>query len=615
MASKLEAKLGLSTEGFAKGAQEARSEIQKTEAKAVKSGKAMSAAFKGLGGMIAGAFTIGAAKEFINDLDALGKRAKDLGVSAAALKAMGEEAKDAGMEMSEFDDAMKTFAEKMGAAASGTGTEADALKKLGVSAKDANGTFKTTEQLLMDVADAFKADAAGAETAKVAADLFGGSSLKMARLLEQGSSALKSQAADFEVYNDASRSAAELNEALNNVTAALGKIGARSVKGFSQMIDMAKSAEFSITGLTFNFKKLHEIQLNRAVQRANKEALENIKKRERAQAEAAKKAQAAEIEYHDSILKSQKTVTDALNKNLSAQDKLKNVLLEISAIKKDMADLDEGTAEYAKEYNKLAQKTVERLQLEQSVKKEMDAERTKAVAKISAAEKKILDLEKQGWSTQKKLLEAEKEMADIQEQMSTASSLQEQADAQEKYADKLIEIAELQKEHDDEMQKRRDDAKKAEKELQDLYKERKGIFKEIADKAKEATESTLKLAGEKGGGKVGSKMRRAEDADKLAEEALADGRMNDYFKYSDRAKGLREGAAQDRKGMLEDKGARALEKGDMETYNRLKEEYSKEGFGAQNPKDDQAEVLKENLDNTTRLKELMEELVGGLKDG
>jgi hypothetical protein len=147
----------------------------------------------------------------------------------------------------------------------------------------------------------------------------------------------------------------------------------------------------------------------------------------------------------------------------------------------------------------------------------------------------------------------------------------------------------------------------AEDKLQNLYKERKTLIDDINQKTKDASKALQNLMS-KGSGGTASKAKRAQTEQEKADAALASGHYNDYFRHTDRAAKLRQEAEDKRKGNLERRGADALKRGDMKTYNRLKEQYEKEGFGKKKPD----EKLTQTDKNIAEMKKLIKTLVDGI---
>ena len=511
-----------------------------------------------IGAAIGFAFAIGKVRQFIDELDELSKRARDLNLTTAELKALQHEAKHAGLAVGEFDNAMKSFVEKMGAAASGTGTEATQLAKLGVSFTDANGQLKTVNTLLYDVAEAFKAHAGGAESAKIATDLFGGSGLKMVRVLEQGSEALRAQVKEFEDFNKAGLEAEAVNDIIEDSSSTLGKwfttlVGGMSVT-FNQFMYWLKGESYSA--------KVQDDMVKRA-KNAIAQQEEAQKKFEAAKRKAEEKAYAEEMAYFDELNKAEKAVTNAELKRQAEIDKVRNEVMQ-----------------------KRADMTFKALTLEE---------------KINLTKEKLARDEKQLATYQSNSIEYAKQELEIVETRAKLKDLEESnAKAQEEAAKKA---------EDTQREKI-----SLEKKLQDLIKARAKLEESIVEKTKKARLDVLESVGARAGGTaVGRHVQRAKTAQEKAQQALAEGRYSDYFRQTDKAKTSMEKAEAKRKEQLTKKADEYERLGNKEGAKRMRDEIEKEGFGKNKAEKEDIEKLKEIEEHTKETKDALEKLLEGLK--
>ena len=513
----------------------------------------------GIGIAIGSAFAIGKIKNFINELDSLGKRANDLKMSAAEFKALSHEAEHAGLSMEQFDDVMKSFAEKMGAAASGAGTEATQLAKLGVSLTDVNGKYKSTSQLLMDVADAYKTNAGGAESAKIATDLFGGSGLKMVRVLEQGSEALRAQVKDFEAYNAAVDQASLSNELIKDSTSTLERAFAKSFGNIAILANYVGRNIASVFGGQSYSERVMEIDSKRIQRQFKKQ--QALKRQAEAKALAEAEASLKELEdaereslgerakEQDTIAKAQAEVQkqrlDMLWATMSEEDKILHLKQAINTQESQLNSLQAGTLEYARqELALLKNKT--------------------------------------------KLREVEEAVAD------KIAKAKEEADAKEKsaQAEKI----------------------KLEEKLQSLVKARAKLIESVQTKTAQARKDTLEMVGQRAGGTaVGRHVNRAKTAQEKAQQALAEGRYSDYFRQTDKAKASMEKAEAKRKESMQKKAEEYERLGNKEGAKRMRDEIEKEGFGKNKAEKEDIEKLKEIEEHTKETKDALEKLLEGLK--
>lgn len=169
-----------------KGLDEELKLAQKSADKAKGLSGMMRGAAGGMGKMIAGGISIAATKELVDSLDELGKRARDIGITASQLQELQHQAKLAGISTSELDVSMRSFNRNVSLAAMGTGEARDALKSMGINLTHTNGQAKTQSELLKEIATYFAENAGEAENAGRAARIFGERGAEMLRIFEQG---------------------------------------------------------------------------------------------------------------------------------------------------------------------------------------------------------------------------------------------------------------------------------------------------------------------------------------------------------------------------------------------------------------------------------------------
>lgn len=543
MSSELKATISANLSKFDKALEQGKSKIAN-----------FSKSIKALGATLAIGFAVGKVKEFVDELDALGKRAQDLNMTAGELKALSHEAEHAGLAVGEFDDAMKSFVEKIASASSGTGTEAEQLKKLGVSLVDVNGKHKATSQLLYEVADAYKENAGGAESAKIACDLFGGSGVKMVRVLEQGSDALRSQIKDFESYNQAVEQATIANDEIADGMSKLEKVFTIAVGAFMMSVNKM-TAYFNGEDYT---KKLFD--------RANKRYDEQVKKQEAMKRKAEEKALA------------------------EAEANLKE--LEV-AEKESLAQREKENAEYQK-----AQAEVQKARLELIESERSDAEKILHLKSAIATQEEQLGKMQAGTTAY-----AQAELAILKNQKKLR-------DLEIKEKERLAQI-------EKERESKRQEALKKQKELSDkllqLENARQKVIQNINQRNANARAETLENIGARAGNTgVGKNVNSAKSHEDKAQTALAQGRYNDYFRHSDRAKKQTEKAENRRREQMQNKIDSYEKLGNKEGANRLREEMNKEGFGKAKPEKEDIEKLKEIEEHTKETKDLLDKLLKGL---
>lgn len=173
-------------ENAEKRAQKALGKSQDELKKIKSSYSVLGSALKKIGPIAAGAFSIAGISSFINKLDDLSKRARDIDMTASQLQELQHQADKAGISASELDTAMKAFNRNVSLAAMGTGEARIALESMGISLENANGIYKDQNELLQETAMYFAQNANEAENAGRAAKLFGENGAEVLRIFEQG---------------------------------------------------------------------------------------------------------------------------------------------------------------------------------------------------------------------------------------------------------------------------------------------------------------------------------------------------------------------------------------------------------------------------------------------
>lgn len=187
--------LGLNTARFEEGLKRAGSGADKFQ-KGFKTAMvglaaAASAAALGVGAVFA------ATKGAIDAASAINDASKAAGIAAETYQAWAYSAQLAGVESDAFAGAMTRANKAVGDAANGTGAAAKVMERLGISVRDANGDVISTERVINQFADAISKMQSPSEKAAAAAALFGREAgPKLVALLEQGSSGMAAAAAE-----------------------------------------------------------------------------------------------------------------------------------------------------------------------------------------------------------------------------------------------------------------------------------------------------------------------------------------------------------------------------------------------------------------------------------
>ena len=281
--------------------------------------------------------------------------------------------------------------------------------------------------------------------------------------------------------------------------------------------------------------------------------------------------------------------------------------------------------EFVKKRRKEAVEKQRELNAEQM--KEIEAQ--KALKTIKELQKKFDDARNKNGekllSASEKLLLNEMELADLErESDEMLNSENVNYKRIEEIAKRVVDLRTENLDLADAEKKEAEDRIKAEKDfldkkeslenrLNDLYDQRKKTLDDISKKTKDAIDATMQLIGDKGRGQTKQMMDKSAKYAEKAETAKAEGRMNDYFRYLKKSEEYKERAVGERRDMLQSKGREALKRGDRETFDKLKDEYNKEGFGKGKPDDEQAKKLDKIAEETEKTRENLDKLVNGLQ--
>lgn len=254
----------------------------------------------GVGGALMGMVSVAGFKQLIDSLDALAKRAKDVGMTASQLQEFTHQAKLAGMSAGEVDSAIKSFNRNVSLAAMGTGEAQAALKKMGISLTSNSGAMKTQAQLLRETAEYFQRNAGAADNAGKAARIFGEQGAALIRIFEQGGDAVE-RVFNAKAIDDAAAAAERFNDSLENVSNVAFKVGAKIIEYWSMDIDRVRDVLHSqAIGTTENERMLRKLNEETARWRAGQAANERAAEAARL---AAEKQYTAALDEQDRILR------------------------------------------------------------------------------------------------------------------------------------------------------------------------------------------------------------------------------------------------------------------------------------------------------------------------
>ena len=321
-------------------------------------------AISGVGGALVGMVSVAGFKQLIDSLDALAKRARDVGMTASQLQEFTHQAKLAGMSAGEVDSAIKTFNRNISLATMGTGEAQAALKNMGISLTTSNGAIKTQAQLLKETAQYFQRNAGAADNAGKAARIFGEQGASLIRVFEQGGDAVD-RVFNAKGIDDAAAAAERLNDLLERVKNTAFKAGAWLVDGWGKALDIASDLYneqlIGATEVERKLKKLNEETARwRAGQAANQRAAEEARL-------------AAEKQYNDALDEQDRI----LRGTLSPIEEYWEISKKIADLKaSEIAENDlAGAAKIQRDINKeLRQQVAIREQLA-AQKKSKDADR------------------------------------------------------------------------------------------------------------------------------------------------------------------------------------------------------------------------------------------------
>lgn len=309
-------------------------------------------AFAGLGGTLLAGVSVVGIKSFIDKLDDLGKRARDVGLTASQLQELGHQARLAGIATGTLDTSIKSFNRNISLAAMDTGEARKALDSMGISIKDTNGATKSQSVLLKEVATYFANNAGEAENAGRATRLFGESGAEMLRIFDGGEEVIN-RVFNAEGFDKASAAAERLNDSLENVKNTAMRAGAFIVNGWSDLIDYGTDV--------FNGKKLGATMYEREQKKANDE-----QRKKSAQERAAQRKAVADYQ------KALDDFTKIESRSLSTRERYRELTRQIDELTQRETN---SVAEAAKKQSDINKLLKERLPLKQQLDAQNESRR------------------------------------------------------------------------------------------------------------------------------------------------------------------------------------------------------------------------------------------------
>ena len=352
-------------------------------------------AMSSLTGNLAGIVSVGAFKQLIDNLDAIGKRARDIGMTASQLQELQHQAKLAGISSGALDSSIKAFNRNLSLARMGTGEAKSALEGMGIALQKANGSTKTQSELLQETARFFSQNAGDAENAGRASRIFGESGVELLRIFEQGEDVVQ-KVFDADGIDEASQSAERFNDALENIQNVGFKLGASVVEGWGHIVDFFTNDIINGIG---------DAKLKRHMEKLNADARKRQIELDKARAESVKKQQ-QEAEKVDAILKKLDDADDEYTASkISNADMILNYQNRINNITKELEAL-QNAGKINEEYEKLYLKRIDLM-------KQLDTAQNAVDGETKAREKEQLRLveakRKEAEAEAKKLAEKQKQ--------------------------------------------------------------------------------------------------------------------------------------------------------------------------------------------------------------
>lgn len=522
--------------------------------KASKSVLAFRSTVRGISAAFGVGFAVSSITQFCGEIIKLNKEAKKLDITGGMLKELRRSADELGTSSGDLENALGLLNEKIFEAHAKGGKAAKTFKDMGISLTDYSGRARPTGEILAEVATQFKNTDDSSKSAAAAYELFGKNAVEMNQILGQSAEKLA------EVANQADK--------VGNTAKNLEKVSksVERLKGWTAdfLVGIAQAAEYLSD------------DISDAVRGVSKGTTAAVKRQMEAEAERMKKLMKMEIE------------------------RKKQREADLKQAEADLAELEKEEEAAAQERKKSEEEYAKLMGDSMAKRAQMQYDELKTVEKIRI------------------------ERENIRRETERLSNLEatsiEYAKTHAKITEHTAKLKELEKTHTQEIKDADEKRKKAveaieaaEGRLNDLYDQRKKILDDIAKKNKDALDATMQLIGDKGRGQTKQKMEKSEKYAEKAETAKAQGRMNDYFRYSKKSDEYKEKAVGERRDLLQRKGREALKKGDRETFDKLKDEYNKEGFGKGKPDDEQAKKLDKIADETEKTRKNLDKLVNGLQ--
>ena len=341
----------------------------------------------GLGSAVGAGLSVVAIKSFINELDQLGKRAKDIDLRPSQLQEFEHQAHLAGLSTGELDSSLKAFNRNASLAAMNTGDARRALQDMGISLVDANGISKSQSQLLQETAQWFAENSTKADAAGKAVKIFGDNGAKMIRIFESGKGTID-QIFSAKGFDEAAANAAALNDEAERTTNMLKIVGAKALGGAGFALDILKGAWNSDKGIIDSLKEGYEKAGEEAYKR-EQDRLNEAQRRQNARIAAAKAAK--EKETQDNIAAIEKIdakLAEFRRGELSDEQKVVDLQKQIKDLADERLRVEQNSTQDVELYRQIIDKTIKLEQLQLTVKQKKAAADKAAIDAANAAEKR-----------------------------------------------------------------------------------------------------------------------------------------------------------------------------------------------------------------------------------
>lgn len=492
-------------------------------------------AMGGIGGMIAGGVSVAAFKEIIDNLDELGKRARDIGVTASQLQELQHQAKLAGISTSELDISMRSFNRNVSLAAMGTGEAREALESMGISVTYANGQAKEQKELLREVATYFAENAGEAENAGRAARIFGERGAEMLRIFEQGEGVVN-KVFDAKGIDEAARAAEHFKDSLENlsqsamphvykaagmVAEALDQLlrgesfeekNKRQIEEYQDRLERIKKAEEARIPVLIRERDLknkiaEQEKILNILRESSGESTEGFKvefdKLEEYKEKLSEIKNLADISYQNDVLSKINEANDKLaeqaEKNNSLELQKITILEKLKVSKEELNKIDKRSVEYANAYVAAAKLKGEYLKINAKLADE------EAKNRIKNAEKELSETKSEAAKVKRyrdDLEKRQKAQSDSREEFELQTKIQIlQAQGKTREAEAL-KFAKARNELMEKYGYSLEQAERVQRTLNELDKAKGGVKTEYSDEAKAQAQKILER-GE--GGSIGKK--------------------------------------------------------------------------------------------------------------